>query len=36
MLLNHLDAHQLPNIDLKKLAIRFCDELQFPSRYLPN
>lgn len=36
MLLNHLEADQLPSIDFKKLAIRFCDELQLPSKYLPN
>jgi len=31
MLLNHLDANQLPDIDFKKLVIRFCDELQLPG-----
>lgn len=31
MLLNHLEVNQLPDIDLKKLVIRFCDELQLPG-----
>lgn len=31
MLLNHLEASQLPNIDFKKLVTRFCDELQLPG-----
>lgn len=31
MILNHLKANQLPNIDFKKLVIKFSDELQLPS-----
>lgn len=30
MLLDHLEANQLPSIDFKKLLLRFCDELQLP------
>jgi len=33
MLLKHLKAEQLPNIDLKKILTRFSDELQLPSDY---
>lgn len=33
MLLIHFKADQLPNIDFKKMAVRFCDELQLPSNY---
>jgi len=33
MVLKHLKVDQLPNIDFKKLLIRFCDELQLPSDY---
>lgn len=33
MLLKHLKADQLPNIDFKKLLMRFSDELQLPSDY---
>jgi len=31
MLLKHLKAEQLPNIDFKKIVMRFSDELQLPS-----
>lgn len=30
MLLNHFEANQLPEMDINKLVIRFCDELQLP------
>lgn len=30
MILGHLKAEKLPNIDFKKLVSRFCDELQLP------
>jgi len=33
MLLKNLKADQLPSIDLKKLLMRFSDELQLPSDY---
>lgn len=33
MLLKNLKADQLPNIDFKKLLMRFSDELQLPSDY---
>lgn len=31
MLLDHIEANQLPNIDFEKLVLRFCEELQLPS-----
>ncbi|XP_060842088.1 TATA box-binding protein-associated factor RNA polymerase I subunit B [Rhopalosiphum padi] len=33
MLLKHFKADKLPNIDLKKLLLRFCDELQLPNDF---
>lgn len=32
ILLDCLEARELPNIDFKRLVIRFCDELQLPSK----
>lgn len=31
LLLKHFKADKLPDIDFKKLLLRFCDELQLPS-----
>lgn len=33
MMLSLFKADTLPNIDFKKMAARFCDELQLPSNY---
>lgn len=33
MLMVLLKIDRLPNIDFKKMAARFCDELQLPSNY---
>lgn len=33
MLLKHLKAEQLPNIDFKKIVMRFSDELQLPNDF---
>ncbi|XP_015374841.1 PREDICTED: TATA box-binding protein-associated factor RNA polymerase I subunit B [Diuraphis noxia] len=33
MILKHLKVDQLPNIDFKKLVIRFSDELQLPNDF---
>jgi hypothetical protein len=33
MIMFLLKIDQLPNIDFKKMAKRFCDELQLPSNY---
>ncbi|XP_025191565.1 TATA box-binding protein-associated factor RNA polymerase I subunit B [Melanaphis sacchari] len=33
MLLKHFKSDKLPNIDFKKLLLRFCDELQLPNDF---